>query len=47
MHIIWTILIGFIALIMVKFVHPSKESIGFILTTRLGIGGSFKSTYAG
>jgi uncharacterized membrane protein YeaQ/YmgE (transglycosylase-associated protein family) len=47
MHIIWTILVGFIAGVIAKFIHPGKESMGFILTTLLGIGGSFVATYAG
>ncbi len=47
MHIIWTILVGFIAGVIAKFIHPGKESMGFILTTLLGIGGSLIATYAG
>lgn len=47
MHLIWTILIGFIAGVIAKFIHPGREGMGFILTTLLGIGGSFLATYAG
>jgi uncharacterized membrane protein YeaQ/YmgE (transglycosylase-associated protein family) len=47
MHIIGTILVGFIAGVIAKFIHPGKENMGFILTTFLGIGGSLISTYAG
>lgn len=47
MHIVWTIIVGFIAGVIAKFIHPGKESMGFILTTLLGIGGSLISTYAG
>lgn len=47
MHIVWTIIVGFIAGVIAKFIHPGKESMGFILTTLLGIGGSLVSTYAG
>ena len=47
MHILWTILVGFIAGVIAKFIHPGKENMGFILTTLLGIGGSFVATYAG
>ena len=39
-HILWTIIIGFIAGIIAKFIHPgSNEPQGFILTTVLGIIG--------
>jgi hypothetical protein len=42
MHIIWTIIIGFIAGVIAKFVTPGKnEPSGFILTTILGIAGAF------
>ena len=49
MGIIWTILIGFIAGIVAKFLHPgsSNEPSGFILTTALGIVGAFVATYLG
>ena len=48
MGILWTILIGFIAGIIAKFVTPVKnEPQGFILTTVLGIVGAFVATYLG
>ena len=48
MHIIWTIIIGFIAGVIAKFVTPGKnEPSGFILTTILGIVGAFVATYLG
>ena len=48
MHILWTILIGFIAGIIAKFIHPGpNEPSGFILTTILGIAGAFVATYLG
>ena len=49
MSIIWTIIIGFIAGIVAKFLHPgsSNEPSGFILTVALGIAGSFVATYLG
>jgi uncharacterized membrane protein YeaQ/YmgE (transglycosylase-associated protein family) len=46
MHIIWTIIIGFIAGVIAKFVTLGKnEPSGFILTTILGIAGAFLATY--
>ena len=49
MHIIWLIIIGFVAGIIAKFLHPgsSNEPSGFILTSLLGIAGSFVATYLG
>jgi uncharacterized membrane protein YeaQ/YmgE (transglycosylase-associated protein family) len=48
MGILWTILIGFIAGVIAKFVTPGKnEPQGFILTTVLGIVGAFVATYLG
>jgi uncharacterized membrane protein YeaQ/YmgE (transglycosylase-associated protein family) len=48
MSIVWTILIGFVAGVIAKFIMPGKnEPSGFILTTLLGIGGAFLATYLG
>ncbi|SEF32969.1 Uncharacterized membrane protein YeaQ/YmgE, transglycosylase-associated protein family [Variovorax sp. NFACC28] len=46
-HIIWTILIGFIAGLLARAVLPGNNSMGFILTAVLGIAGSLVATYAG
>jgi uncharacterized membrane protein YeaQ/YmgE (transglycosylase-associated protein family) len=46
MGILWTILIGFIA--VAKLITPGdNEPSGFILTTILGIVGAFVATYLG
>jgi uncharacterized membrane protein YeaQ/YmgE (transglycosylase-associated protein family) len=48
MGIIWTIIIGFVAGVIAKFVMPGdNEPQGFILTTILGIIGAFVATYLG
>jgi len=48
MHILWTIIIGFIAGLIAKWIHPSpNEPSGFIVTTLLGIAGAFVATYIG
>ena len=48
MGIIWTIIIGFIAGVIAKFVMPGpNEPQGFILTTILGIVGAIVATYLG
>jgi uncharacterized membrane protein YeaQ/YmgE (transglycosylase-associated protein family) len=46
--IIWTIIIGFVAGVIAKFVTPgSNEPSGFVLTTVLGIIGAFVATWLG
>ena len=46
--ILWTIIIGFVAGVIAKFVTPGpNEPSGFILTTILGIVGAFVATYLG
>ncbi len=49
MSILWTIVIGFVAGLVAKFLHPGNknEPSGFILTTLLGIGGAFAATFLG
>jgi uncharacterized membrane protein YeaQ/YmgE (transglycosylase-associated protein family) len=48
MGIIWTIIIGFIAGVIAKFIMPGpNEPSGFILTTILGIVGAFLATFLG
>ena len=48
MGIIWTIIIGFVAGVIAKFIMPGdNEPQGFILTTILGIIGAFVATYLG
>jgi uncharacterized membrane protein YeaQ/YmgE (transglycosylase-associated protein family) len=48
MGIIWTIIIGFIAGVIAKFLMPGpNEPSGFILTTILGIVGAFVATFLG
>ena len=49
MSILWTIIIGFVAGLIAKFLHPGNknEPSGFILTTLLGIGGAFAATFLG
>jgi len=45
---IWTIIIGFVAGVIAKFITPGRnEPSGFILTTLLGIVGAFVATYIG
>jgi uncharacterized membrane protein YeaQ/YmgE (transglycosylase-associated protein family) len=46
--ILWTIIIGFVAGVIAKFITPgTNEPSGFILTTILGIIGAFVATWLG
>jgi uncharacterized membrane protein YeaQ/YmgE (transglycosylase-associated protein family) len=48
LHILGTIIIGFVAGVIAKLVTPGdNEPKGFILTTILGIVGAFVATYLG
>jgi len=47
MHIVWTILIGFVAGLVAKMLTPGAGPSGFFLTAALGIAGSLAATYLG
>ena len=47
MSIIITIVIGFIVGLIARAIMPGSQSMGFILTTILGIIGSIVATYLG
>jgi uncharacterized membrane protein YeaQ/YmgE (transglycosylase-associated protein family) len=48
MGILWTIIIGFVAGVIAKFIMPGpNEPSGFVLTTILGIVGAFVATFLG
>ena len=48
MGILWTIIIGFVAGVIAKFIMPGdNEPTGFILTAILGIVGAFVATWLG
>ncbi len=49
MHILWIIIIGFVAGVIAKLIYPGNkyEPVGFIWTTVLGIIGAFVATYLG
>ena len=40
LHIIWSIIVGFIVGLIARAVMPGVQHLGFIATTLLGIGGS-------
>jgi uncharacterized membrane protein YeaQ/YmgE (transglycosylase-associated protein family) len=45
MSILWTILIGFIVGAVAKFIMPGPNGGGFVMTTVLGIAGSFVGSF--
>lgn len=47
LDLLWTIIIGFIAGLIARAVHPGDDKAGFIVTTLLGIIGALVATYAG
>jgi uncharacterized membrane protein YeaQ/YmgE (transglycosylase-associated protein family) len=47
MHLLWTILIGFLTGLVARVVMPGTQSAGLILTTAIGIIGSLVATYVG
>ena len=48
MSILWTIIIGFLAGVVAKFLMPGKnEPSGFVMTAILGIVGAFVASYLG
>jgi uncharacterized membrane protein YeaQ/YmgE (transglycosylase-associated protein family) len=48
MHIIWIIIIGFVAGLLARFFSPAPNNpSGFILTCLLGIAGAFLATFIG
>jgi len=48
MGILWTVIIGFLAGVIAKYIMPGdNEPTGFILTAILGIVGAFVATFLG
>ena len=47
MSIIGTIIIGLIVGLIARFLKPGDDSMGWIMTILLGIGGSLAATYGG
>ena len=47
LHLLWVIIIGFIAGAFAKFLMPGKDPGGFLITTGLGVGGALVATFLG
>lgn len=40
LHIIWSIVVGFIIGLIARAIMPGAQNLGFLMTTLIGIGGS-------
>ncbi len=47
MHLLWTLIIGFVIGLLGRWLHPGDDKMGIILTTVLGIAGAFLATFVG
>ena len=47
MSYVWMAIIGFIAGLIARAVHPGDDKLGFIMTAVLGIAGSFSANFIG
>ena len=48
LHLLWVVIIGFVAGLIARFISPAPNNPqGFILTSILGIVGAFVATYVG
>ncbi len=47
LHLLWTIIIGFVAGAVAKLLMPGKDPGGFLITTGLGVAGALIATYLG
>ena len=45
--LLWAIIIGFIAGLIARAIHPGDDKAGFFMTAALGIAGSLLATYGG
>lgn len=45
--LIVAIVVGFVAGLIARALHPGEDKAGFLMTTVLGIAGSLLATYAG
>ena len=47
MHIIWSIVVGFVVGLIARAIMPGAQHLGFIMTTLLGIAGSIVGGFIG
>ena len=47
MHYLWIAIIGFVAGLIARALHPGDDKLGIIMTSVLGIAGSFLANFVG
>lgn len=47
MHIVWTIVLGFIVGLFARALMPGRDPVGCLLTTLIGIGGAIIGQFIG
>jgi uncharacterized membrane protein YeaQ/YmgE (transglycosylase-associated protein family) len=47
MHILWTIIIGFVVGLLARALKPGDDKMGLIMTTILGIAGAMLAKFVG
>jgi uncharacterized membrane protein YeaQ/YmgE (transglycosylase-associated protein family) len=47
LHLLWVVIIGFVAGAVAKFIMPGKDPGGCLVTTGLGVGGALVATFLG
>jgi uncharacterized membrane protein YeaQ/YmgE (transglycosylase-associated protein family) len=47
MGIVWMVIVGFLIGLVARWIIPGTQALGFILTTLLGIAGSFVAGFVG
>ena len=47
MHILWTIIIGFVVGLVARALKPGDDKMGFIMTTVLGVAGAMLAKFIG
>jgi uncharacterized membrane protein YeaQ/YmgE (transglycosylase-associated protein family) len=47
LHLLWIIVIGFVAGVVAKLIMPGKDPGGFLITIVLGVAGSLLATFLG
>ena len=47
MHLLWTILIGFVIGALARALKPGRDAIGFVMTVVIGVGGALLARYVG
>jgi uncharacterized membrane protein YeaQ/YmgE (transglycosylase-associated protein family) len=47
MQILWTLLIGLVIGVLARWIKPGRDSIGWIMTALIGVGGALLAKYIG